>query len=90
MSIFFKKDHRFALPKILLAWRLYYPGNTSAKEAVIRQVYFEMLNEYLREFVYLGETAEAHLSVSPGAHFYFDVSISGFRDSAMKLSRPYF
>ena len=65
-------------------------GGTNAKEAIAKQIYFEMLNEYLREFVYLGETAEAVSDLSPGSHFYFDITISGFKDSVMKFTMPYF
>ena len=36
------------LPKVIIYMRFYFPGNFSAKEAVARRIYWDMLNEKLR------------------------------------------
>lgn len=73
MELYFKKDHQFALPKVALKMRLYFGGQNSARESIGRQIYMEMLNEDLREFEYLGETAGIGSSFSYASHFMADI-----------------
>lgn len=40
---FFKKDHRFELPKMILKLNLYFEGNNTAMDSLCRQIYLDML-----------------------------------------------
>lgn len=42
-EVFFKKDHRFELPKMVVKLKLYFEGVNTVKEALCRQIYLDML-----------------------------------------------
>lgn len=46
-----------------MALRLYFEGSFSVRESLCRKIYIDMLTESLREFTYLGDTAETSSGV---------------------------
>lgn len=49
-----------------------------------------MLNEGMRQFVYLGDTAAAYSEINTGQYFALDIDFVGFRSSMLKFLKPYF
>lgn len=43
----------------------------------------------MREFVYLGDSADTHSNIEFDSYFAFSIEFSGFRDSTLRYVKPY-
>ena len=77
------------MPKAELSIRLYFDGQNTAKEEVIRSLFEKMLREKLREFVYMAEMADLDSDFSFSSYYTASIKIMGFRDSFDKFVSPY-
>jgi hypothetical protein len=69
----------------VLKLKINYDGHENAREETIQTLYLGMLKEYLREFVYMGETAGVGLGIGDSSYFSFEIVLDGWRDSVKKI-----
>jgi insulysin len=81
VDAFFKKDHRFGLPKVDVNIRLVFDGSFSAVADITRTIFLEMFKESVREFVYLANMAEIKVRNSFVSYISLEMNFKGFKDS---------